>query len=298
MKDFELCHFLTESEKIEPCIKCPIDTEKASKLDPQGIAEKCLRTLLLQIEELDKFKDEDRHKEFMDLLMILDRVTNLENDYSLDGMHRRIAERALNQLEAIFSDLIEEDNANAANIRFNFGNVYFNLERYQDALKCFEKAVSLGSGHSKLFNNIGVALVRLKRQEEALIYYDKALKSDPEFGNAWFNKGKALYALDRIREALECFRNATKYSSGNKSAWNNLGVTLRHFERFEEAIKSYDEALKIDGNYAWAWHNKGIALAELKRYKEAMICFDRALQIDPRFDPARRDKQDLMRKMI
>jgi tetratricopeptide (TPR) repeat protein len=48
----------------------------------------------------------------------------------------------------------------------------------------------------------------LQRFEEALECYDKALGIDPYYVDAWNNKGYALQSLKREEESNKCYENA------------------------------------------------------------------------------------------
>ena len=53
--------------------------------------------------------------------------------------------------------------------------------------------------------NKGNSLSQLERHEEAIGCYDKAIRIDPENYNAWYNKGNSLAELERHKEAIECY---------------------------------------------------------------------------------------------
>ena len=56
--------------------------------------------------------------------------------------------------------------------------------------------------------NKGNALKKLERNEEAIVCYDKAIQLNPEYFKAWNNKGDSLKKLDRDEQAKQCFAKA------------------------------------------------------------------------------------------
>jgi len=54
------------------------------------------------------------------------------------------------------------------------------------------------------WNNKGNALARLGKFEDALRCYDRALEIDPGYRGAWVNKGFVLTKLGRFDEAASC----------------------------------------------------------------------------------------------
>ena len=61
------------------------------------------------------------------------------------------------------------------------------------------------------WSNKGVSLSNLGRSEEALTCYDHALTLNPRHADAWYNKGAVLAgSFQRYHEALACFEEAQK----------------------------------------------------------------------------------------
>jgi tetratricopeptide (TPR) repeat protein len=156
------------------------------------------------------------------------------------------------------------------------------LGRQEDAIVCYDKAISVEPQSAKAWNNKGNSLVGLGRYEEALAAFDKALEIDSQMATAWGNKGNALAPLGRLDEAIRCFGAALAIDPQYTMAWINRANALDAIGQHEQAIESYDKALAIDPRDPTAWGNKGIALHALRRYDDAVTCFERALAIDPR----------------
>ena len=55
-------------------------------------------------------------------------------------------------------------------------------------------------------------LDKLERHQEALDCYTKALELKPDYAKAWYNMGNTLDKLERHQEAKECFEKAKKLS--------------------------------------------------------------------------------------
>ena len=64
-------------------------------------------------------------------------------------------------------------------------------------------------------NEKGVELSELERYEEAIACYDKAISLDPELSDAWYNKGLALDCLERHKEAIACYSEAISLDPEN-----------------------------------------------------------------------------------
>jgi tetratricopeptide (TPR) repeat protein len=175
------------------------------------------------------------------------------------------------------------------------------------------------------FKEKGDALYDLGKYSEALKCYNKALEINPYFSLAWYNKGLTLYELGEYSEAIDCFERSYEYESNydfylamdtkriaeymlnNPDAkkidlksiviWYNKGTTLVDLGKYSEALKYLDRVLEIFPNFATAWNNKGVALEELGNLSKAIECYDRVLEINPNDALARNNKRTAQSKL-
>jgi len=131
------------------------------------------------------------------------------------------------------------------------------------------------------WSNKGASYVKLNRHEEAIPYFDKALELDPINAKAWSNKADCLKSLGSFQESIFCANNTIIYDPINPIPWEIKGFCLESLDRSDEAISCYDKAIELDPYSAGAWNGKGITLDRLGRFKEAIHCYDKALELDP-----------------
>jgi tetratricopeptide (TPR) repeat protein len=164
------------------------------------------------------------------------------------------------------------------------GNVLETLGRTEDALACCDHALQLNPRSEQALVTKAMMLGALGQIEEARSYCDRALKINPRNEQAWVNIGVALDALGRRSEALGCYNNALTLNPRNAQAWFNAGVVLGDMGRHEEALGCCDRTLALHPRNEQAWVNKGLTLAELQRPDEALACFEQALALNPRLE--------------
>jgi len=155
------------------------------------------------------------------------------------------------------------------------------LSRFDEALRCHDRALALNSTLPKVWNNKGLTLVALGRSDEALHCHEQAIELDPRDGAAWTNKGVLLRKLARNADVLHCFDKALELDPHSAGAWNNKGLALDDIGRFQEALSCYDRAVELKPQFAMPWNNKGATLRKLGRFEEAIQCFEKALELDP-----------------
>ena len=169
---------------------------------------------------------------------------------------------------------------------FYQGTTFYYLEQYQEAIASYDRALEIKPDKHEAWYNRGVALGNLGRFEEAIASYDRALEIKPDLHEAWNNRGVALGNLGRLEEAIASYDRALEFKPDLHQAWNNRGSALGNLGRFAEEIASYDRALEIKPDDHKAWNNRGIALDNLRRFEQAIASYDRALEIKPDYHKA------------
>jgi len=79
------------------------------------------------------------------------------------------------------------------NIKINFVNAWFIkglslscLEKYTEAIKCFDKAIASDSNFTDAWHYKGIAIGYLGEDKEAIKFFDEVIKLDPNFpADAW-----------------------------------------------------------------------------------------------------------------
>ena len=129
------------------------------------------------------------------------------------------------------------------------------------------------------WNDKGIALDELEKYAEAIACFDEVIKLDPENSKAWINKGIALSSLERYEEVVACSDEAIRLDPEYSKTWYNKGIALLRLERYEEAIACFDEAIRLDPEYLLALYAKGNLLRKLGRDEEAEQCLAKAREL-------------------
>mgnify|MGYP000874986015 CR=1 FL=1 len=178
--------------------------------------------------------------------------------------------------------------------------------KYEQAVDCFNKSISIDPGDAEVYYCKGNALRDLKRYDEAIKSYDKALEIAPEFTMALMEKGKILYLQGKYKNAIQCYDKLLSIDSTypyakqekEKAAkalygenyilpentadyWVEKGNNSYKEGKYSDAAGCYDRALQIDGANIRAQYNKGNCLYILKKYRDALTCYETVLKIDP-----------------
>jgi tetratricopeptide (TPR) repeat protein len=129
----------------------------------------------------------------------------------------------------------------------------------------------------------GNAFMKNKTYSEALRVYDKAITLEPEYFEAWNGKADALNRAQQFNEALKASDRVLILKPDYVSGWINRGYILYNLGLYDEELKAYETAITFNPASPEAWFNKGYSLAGMKRYDEAIAAFDKVEAIDPTY---------------
>ena len=177
------------------------------------------------------------------------------------------------------------------------GLVLQSLDRLDEAVASYDRALVLQPDYAAALINRGLALEALERFAEALESYDRALAIEPDFAVAWVNRGNALQGLFRLAEALESYDRALALSPDYAEISISRGITLQQLGRLAEALQSYDRALAVKPDLAEALINRGNILEQLGRFAEALESYDRALALKPDFAEAFLNRGSILQQL-
>ena len=206
---------------------------------------------------------------------------------------------------------------NDANINYQIGWLYSDLEKSEEALKYFFKAEKLGRDDRGISTEIGINIAKtgnilegvdkLKRaltMEEGITLNDKIfLNSEIAY---WYGELRDVdNALEYLYKAEELGRNDTWINSqigwnllekdlhkaleyldkakdlGKDDAWINMqyGFAYSKLGEYEKAISSFKKARELGANDSWLLYQLGLALKEYGNIEEAINIFKEEIEI-------------------
>jgi tetratricopeptide (TPR) repeat protein len=183
-----------------------------------------------------------------------------------------------------------ELNPNLADAWGSRGDAKVNLQRYEEALADYDKAVELNPNLDRAWGARGFAKRNLQRYEEAITDYDKAIELNPNLTEVWGGRGDANVNLQRYEEAIADYDKAIKLNPNLAEVWGGRGDANVILQRYEEAIADFDKAIELNPNLAKVWGGRGVAKVNLQKYEEAITDFDKAIELNPNHDPTWRSR--------
>lgn len=228
---------------------------------------------------------------------------------------------AYEKLKSVFRNTLGGVNPEIARVLYYKGYYLGNLEKYPEAMECFNDAkmsfeeyfrlcdvkdkVQYKTDYANILRNIGFVYSKLDDHAEARKYFQMATREDPNFGLAWNSKGyhTIIYyhklkeitskseddlkreAISDFVKAIECFQKKGQPNPNIAYAFYNKGYAYFLLEKYRDAIQCFEEAIKVKPNYAEAWHGKCVC-NYLLHSKNKSRPFTELIKIKEHFDEA------------
>ena len=144
------------------------------------------------------------------------------------------------------------------------------LKKYKEAAVIYKKIVNTTPHNLIAINNLASCLAACHEYNDALTYCNEGLKIDPGNPDLLINKGYCLYKLGQYNNSLECLNEAEKILKDDIILTNNKALCLMALEKFDDALKLFDKLLKIHHSDDLLF-NKAYCLVKKGMYSEALI---------------------------
>ena len=185
----------------------------------------------------------------------------------------------LQEAKKIYESILEET-PNDFNCLHHLGLIAKNNKEYLSASKLISQAIALNPNNAAAHYNLGNVLKELNKINEAITSYDKAINIKPDH-ELYFLKGMALYELKKFDGALISYNESIKLKPDAISAYCNRGQILVELSKIKDGIADYDKAIQINPNFINARYNKGLALKLLGMNRESIKEFQEIIKIKP-----------------
>jgi predicted O-linked N-acetylglucosamine transferase (SPINDLY family) len=133
-------------------------------------------------------------------------------------------------------------------------------------------------------------LLHLNRVEQAIESYDRAIGLKPDHADALCNRGLAELALRQLDRAKQSFERALLFQPRNVEALVGKGLVNIELKNFDEAKGALEAALAIRPGSAKILANRGRLNLEASSLEQAAADFDAALALAPKLEVALQGK--------
>jgi tetratricopeptide (TPR) repeat protein len=168
-------------------------------------------------------------------------------------------------------------------VHFGMGVVHAFREQYDEAIRCFKKALDIFPYFTDAQFNLAVSYQKKLDVGNTIKAYQKVV----EIGSA--DDDLVIQARCFLSDMAENIRK--EHGIGLEVYLKGMVIFEKACEfmeeaKWEKAIDCYKDCLNIVKNHYQSYGNMGLCYAKLGEREQAILALDRALEINPGYEPA------------
>lgn len=121
----------------------------------------------------------------------------------------------------------------------------------------------------ELYNYLGLAYSKINKMDNAIHYYKKAISLNPKYLNAYNNLGLAYNKTHNFKNAYKTFLKMVKIDAKNPVYYNNIGFIEEERNKNHKAIRYFNKAISLNKFYTMAYLNLGSIYRKLGENRRA-----------------------------
>ena len=160
---------------------------------------------------------------------------------------------------------------------FSRGQEAIAFGKYDEAISCFEKVISINPGFVDGYRFIGDVYMKKSMPDSAIEAYKKALDSKPQTVPALIGLGNGYYQKAMFDESLAAYERALAIQSENATARIGLG-DIYYYKKNDpgKALSEYLKGLALEPDHAEAQLNAGLIVQKRAEHDKAAQHFYKA----------------------
>jgi tetratricopeptide (TPR) repeat protein len=179
---------------------------------------------------------------------------------------------------------VEEKVNYEAELYFSLGDSLNKIDRKEDAVKAYSKAIQLRENYADAYYDLANILGELNKGLKAIEYFRLALETYPDNASIHNDLARQYFKLGKKHEAIDHYRKALLTAERPAQVHNDLGNVLAMTGQYNQAIEHYRESLSLRRNKdALTINNLANALMGTKQYDQAIDHYREFLKMtDPK----------------
>jgi Tfp pilus assembly protein PilF len=176
---------------------------------------------------------------------------------------------------------------------FALGIANFKANKNTEAATAFTRALEFDPKFAPALAYLGLTYVELTQYAEAVKLYERALSINGQMGVVHYMLADALLKVDRDSPDVEAhLKQAVKLDPAFAPARLALAKLFQRTGRLTEAVAEFESVIKLDPNLAEAYYQLGRVYVLLKRPDEASVVLAKFKEI------SERQKENIMNERL
>ncbi len=163
----------------------------------------------------------------------------------------------------------------------NRANYRRDQNRIDEALSDYNSAISL-KPDGALFNSRAKLYFNLQKYQEAMDNYNKAIEMDSTEGEYYINRGAVWALTNQLDLALKDFNNGLRLDPNHANGYKNRSLVFQNRGQWDLAMADIDKYLKMHPEDADLWYEYGRLKNVVNKPQEGLPFIERAIQLNNR----------------
>jgi serine/threonine-protein kinase len=203
----------------------------------------------------------------------------------LDNAKALYQEGKYDEAGVVYEQLVQKQPSNAQ-LHFFLGAARQKMQKNQEALLEFEKAVAIDPRLAKAWQQIGYILMNRMDYKGAEAAFLKAINSDPNSAANWEGLAQTYLINQQEAKAESAYKKLLEIEPNNIPALYNLGRIQWGRKDAADAKESFSKVLQLNPNYAEAHNNLGAIYLSEGKLAQSILENEKAIELKPSLYPA------------
>ena len=155
------------------------------------------------------------------------------------------------------------------------GVCFFELKELTDAENNFTNAIKIEQNY-KYYYNRGNVRIELNELDNALKDYNKAISLNDKKGDIYNNRGNLFYRTKKYNMAIKDFIKFSELQPNNEKAYLYIAKSQFLVDDFQKAIINLKKAVEINSKYSEAFFWLGLANHQVNLKEEGCLILKKA----------------------
>ena len=130
-------------------------------------------------------------------------------------------------------------------IHLNLGVSYLGVERVDNAIAEWKKAIEMSPDYMDAYMNLGTAYQNKNMPDSTRVVWERALEVGPQSVVPRVALGRLAYAEGRLPDALRYYQEILDLGARDPRIYAEIGLIHERLEDFGQAADSYEQALEL-----------------------------------------------------
>ena len=180
--------------------------------------------------------------------------------------------------------------------RIYLGNIFFAMQRFDEAIAQYSKALRQTPGDRYALNNVALAYYKKADYRSALAWYLQGEKTLPDDAIFRFGAGNACSRLGDMNAAIAHYSKGVELDPADADSRSVLALALASAGKNASALTQMREAMRLSPRNPLFDFQAGNLLKAAGKPSEAAAMYGKALELKPEYDEARDSLKTVQRE--